>query len=139
MRAHVHHRHWLLLQVEEAGVWDEWVESAFNEIDTDASGSLDSTELRECGPPQRMCQPLPECVLQPCSCSRAHMSLTPRLVRCARRFLCKDGSCLTPQAVEDAVRGLTASSEGMDIAAFKQLLSARAAHDDLHVFAHRGS
>ena len=60
-------------------------------------------------------------------------------MRCPRRFLCKDGSCLTPQAVEDAVRGLTAASEGMDMAAFKQLLSARAAHDDLHVFADRGN
>ena len=40
-------------QVEDAAVWDEWVESAFNEIDTDASGSLDSSELRECDPAQR--------------------------------------------------------------------------------------
>ena len=67
------------------------------------------------------------------------MTQTVTLMQRARRFLCKDGSCLTPQAVEDAVRGLTATSEGMDIAAFKKLLSARAAHDDLHVFAHRGS
>jgi len=52
VRAHAHQRQLPHLQVEEAGVWDEWVESAFNEIDTDASGSLDSSELRECGLPQ---------------------------------------------------------------------------------------
>ena len=90
-----------LLQVEDASVWDHWVESAFNEIDTDASGSLDSSELRD--------------------------------------FLCKDGSCLSPEAVEDAVRGLAGSSEGMNLDTFRSLLAARADHDDLHVFADRRS
>ena len=77
-------------------MWDQWVDSAFNEIDTDSSGSLDSGELRV--------------------------------------FLCKDGSCFSPEAVEDAVRGLTGSGDGMSLETFRSLLAARADHDDLHVF-----
>ena len=116
--------------MQQASEWDQWVETAFNNIDTDQSGSLDAQELRDF-----LCDPDGAC-MTPAAGTTLH-AITARIfpqqeLACQCQMLCR--------AVEEAMTGIPhgAGEPGpsLTLEDFKEMLH-QAGPENLAIFADR--